>query len=155
MWYISALPTAVTYYYYVLCLNSEKILNVFDACIFLLQEGGSHTCGVNSYVWERMHTPKIPYIYHLLNMIDICIITITDIPKINGLYISTTSPCLFSIKKKIIIIKLKWKKRLVLLLLILSKVPFVFIIKVSPWSYRPRVRVTVANYFFVSIIFFC
>ena len=153
MWYISALPTAVTYYYYVLCLNSEKILNVFDACIFLLQEGGSHLWGQLLCVRENAHTKNT--IYHLLNMIDICIITITDIPKINGLYISTTSPCLFSIKKIIIKKKLKWKKRLVLLLLILSKVPFVFIIKVSPWSYRPRVRVTVANYFFVSIIFFC
>ena len=52
-----------------------------------------------SILCERENACTENTLHHLLNVIDIYIITIADIPKINGLYlyISTTSPYFFSI----------------------------------------------------------
>ena len=50
-----------------------------------------------SILCERENACTENTIHQLLNVIDIYIITIADVLKINGLYISTISPYIFSI----------------------------------------------------------
>ena len=66
-------------------------------CIYLLSHMRMDPTFTRSILCERENTCTENTIHYLLNVIDIYIITIADVPKINGLYISTTSPYFFSI----------------------------------------------------------